>query len=114
MQRYGNRLLGYWENKEAEERNTPSTSGVGLSLPTEDQVKQAQALAKATPTLGATPATTEEDRSGSKRDSTESRPSSTRPSEREDRPAHSVASRSTSFENGPTNGQQPASAITTA
>jgi hypothetical protein len=114
MQRYGNRLLGYWENKEAEERNTPSTSGVGLSLPTEDQVKQAQALAKATPTPATTASSGEEDRSASKRDSTESRPSSTRPSERDDRSAHSVASRGTSFDNVPTNGQQPTSAITTA
>ena len=111
MQRYGNRLLGYWENKEAEERNTPSTSGVGL--PSEDQVKQAQAVAKATP---AAPAAVEEDRSASnpKRESTESRPSSTRPSERDDRPSHTVPSRGTSFENGPANGQPPASALTTA
>jgi hypothetical protein len=113
MQRYGNRLLGYWENKEAEERNTPSTSGVGLSLPSGDQVKQAQALAKASPTHAPGSVSAEEDRSASRRDS-ESRSSSTRPSEREDRPAHSVASRGTSFDNVPTNGQQPTSAITTA
>jgi hypothetical protein len=46
MQRYGNRLLGYWENKEAEERNNALENG-GVGLPSGDQVRQAQALAKA-------------------------------------------------------------------
>jgi hypothetical protein len=46
MQRYGNRLLGYWENKEADDREKELKSK-GMGVPSEEEIKAASALANA-------------------------------------------------------------------
>jgi hypothetical protein len=119
MQRYGNRLLGYWENKEAEERNASLSNG-GLGLPSGDQLRQTQALASATSTGTGTDSTTkgEEERQAAPKSGeatpsqsqSHSQPQSeTTTTDRVDRQFNPVASRTTSFD--PATAQAP---ITTA
>jgi hypothetical protein len=118
MQRYGNRLLGYWENKEAEEKNA-SLSNSGAELPTEEQAQQAQAQAATTPAVtDSNPKNDEDSRPASNGgEATPSRPQSQpqsepKPTERDDRPFHPSASRTASFDPAaPANAQAP---ITTA
>jgi hypothetical protein len=118
MQRYGNRLLGYWENKEADERNgTPSSSGAGL--PTDEQAHQAQAQATTAPATTASSSKNDDDSRPASNggEATPSEPQSqtqseTKPTERGDRPFHPSSSRTVSFDPAaPANAQAP---ITTA
>ena len=114
MQRYANRLLAYWENKETEENNS-SLSHSGVALPTGDQVRQAQALAATTPVKPAmAPKSEEEDKSTAKSDETtpsipqsqpQQEPEST---DREEKPFNPTSSRTVSFDPAaPTNAQAP-------
>jgi len=59
MQRYGNRLLGYWENKEAEEKNGVSDSQTA-EVPTVEQATRAEEPAAASVST-TTSSKTEED-----------------------------------------------------
>ena len=120
MQRYGNRLLGYWENKEAEEKNG-SLSNSGAELPTEEQAQQAQAQAQAASTPAVTDSSSKNDEDNRPAshgaEATPSRPQSQpqsepKSTERDDRPFHPSASRTVSFDPAaPANAQAP---ITTA
>jgi len=118
MQRYGNRLLGYWENKEAEEKNASLNNG-GAVLPTEEQAQQAQAQAAPTPAVTDSTSRNDEDSRPTSNggEATPSRPQSQtqsepKPTERDDRPFHPSASRTVSFDPAaPANAQAP---ITTA
>jgi hypothetical protein len=118
MQRYGNRLLGYWENKEAEEKNG-SLSSSGAGLPTEEQAQQAQAQAATTPAITDSSSKSDEGSRPASNggEATPSRPQSqpqseTKPTERDDRSFHPSASRTVSFDPAaPANAQAP---ITTA
>jgi len=119
MQRYGNRLLGYWENKEAEEKNASLNNG-GAGLPTEEQAQEAQAQQATTTstTIASSSKNDEDSRPASNGgEATPSRPQSQpqsepKPTERDDRPFHPSASRTVSFDPAaPANAQAP---ITTA
>jgi hypothetical protein len=125
MQAYGNRLLGYWENKEAAEREQAKGQN-GLGAPSEGQIKTAAALAQSQSqpssksSSASTPAATADhgmdDQSALRQSQTSTpTPSQSRNTD-QDRPFGSVPPRTASFDAAaPVNGQgPPTSAITTA
>jgi len=112
MQRYGNRLLGYWENKEAEEKNGVSNSHTA-EVPTVEQTTRAEEPAAASDST-TTFSKTEEDGPTSTT-SGETTPSHSNPQPHSDptptdreRQLHQAASRTASIDpTAPINAQAP-------